>query len=195
MRKSNRWLILLLLAVVEGLVALILYFRVPSEAANSGFLGFSDSRWMVGAAATLVWLGLTAALVYAFQNPVIWETLSQRFNRWLQTGSHVWVVRSLLFVLLITCLELFLLTYLALPVHSRPLILCLGLVMIEGLIWSLWFFRKPIDLLAGWRSLDPSQRLVFWILIGISLILFIIFIPQNMQGVQDRHQLVYVWRR
>ena len=189
MIKNNRWLALLSLATIEGIFALVYYFQVPSETANSGLLGFSTSRWLVGGLAILIWIGLVAGLFFLVRKWDLAEPKLQRLNTWLDEGSHAWVIRVLLFALLIVCLELYLLTYLAYPIHLRPLILWVGLVIFEGLGWLFYFFRKPLHGRAGWQQLSRTQKIVFWVLIGVGVLFFILFIPQNMQGVQDRHQL------
>jgi hypothetical protein len=187
MNHINRWVFLIGIAFLEGMTALFFYFRIPSEATNSGWLGYSTSRWFIGTTFILILILLFGGLIYIFLHIPVWENLSNRFNQWLNSSSHTWTARVVLMVGLLACVEIYLLSYLSLPIHLRPLILWLGLVLFETLTLSFWFFRKPIDLWAGWRSLEMQQRWIFVVLSVIGLIFFCLIIPQNLHGAETPH--------
>ena len=189
MKYINRWVSLILLAAIEGLAALFLYFQIPSEADSAILLGFSSSRIFVGILYLILILGLLLLIAYTQINTQKTSLFSDNINRYLQTGRRIWIVRFLLSVAILAGIEAYLLTYLSLPPHLRPIILWAILVLAESLIWSFIFFHAPLNLLSGWHSLNATQKKVFWVLLGISLALFIIFIPQNLRGIQDRHDL------
>jgi len=187
MKGINRWAWLILVVFFEGLAALFFYFRIPSETANSGLLGYSSSRWLIGGSFFFVQLLFLVGIIYILFHKQVWEKLSNRFNQWLNSDSHTWFFRVLILVGLLACLEAYLLSYLSLPVHLRPLIFCLGLALLETLAWSFWFFKKPLDLLASWRSLDRHQRWTFVVLIAIGFFFFCLIIPQNLHGAESLH--------
>jgi hypothetical protein len=189
MKTLNRWFYLILLAWVEGLAAIVFYFQIPSETQNAALFGFSSSRLIIGGLTIFIWLLLLAGIIYRQLRPLQWNTYSDQFNHWLENGSRISATRVLLAVGLLACLESYLLTYLAFPIHLRPVIIWLAVVFLESLIWSFIFFRQHLNLLAGWQSLSSQQKKVFWILLAVSLILFITFIPQNMRNAHDRHEL------
>ena len=141
MKKLHRWNVLLALALAEGLAALVFYFRLPSETANAGWLGYSTSRWLVGGVVCLLVLVLSILLIFVLTHRAASDRLGARLNAWFESGSHVWAARVLFLVGLLACLETYLLSYLSLPLHLRPLILWLALLLLEALAWSFWFFR------------------------------------------------------
>jgi hypothetical protein len=187
MKTINRWAWLTLLALFEGLAALIFYFRIPSESVNSGLLGYSTSRWLIGAAAVLICFILSAVLIYSFIRRPAWLLASQKVNRWLESGDHIWAVRVLILAGLLTCLEVYLLSYLSWPIHLRPLIIWLALVLVQGLIWSFWFFHYPLNFFVKWHTLDRQQRWILLTLAVMGLLFFCLIIPPNLRGAETPH--------
>ena len=96
-------------------------------------------------------------------------------------------MRILLAAALLAALEAYLLSYLAWPIHLRPLITWLALAAAEGLGWSIWFNRLSLDLLKPWRTLNLQQRWILLALAAIGLLFFGLIIPPNMRGAETPH--------
>ncbi|MCE1255063.1 MAG: hypothetical protein LWX83_16135 [Anaerolineae bacterium] len=185
MRKPDRWIILLILAVVQGLAALFLYFQIPSESESAVLWGFSLSRLLVGGGFLIFVLAIFILILLIQKFPDKYSRIKEALDKHLKRGRTIWKIRFFLFTALLACSEVYLLSFLALPPHM----LWLALVITEGIIFSFLFYRVPLNILRGWQSLNDTQKKVFWVLIAISLVLFLSFIPQNLRGIQDRHQL------
>ena len=94
--KSTHWSTLTILAFIEGLAALVFYFWIPSETGRPGWLGFSPSRWLIGICIFLFLLVLLGWIIFIYSQPAKWENISQKWNGWLDSGSHIWGARVIL---------------------------------------------------------------------------------------------------
>ena len=185
--KRTHWSTLTILAFIEGLAALVFYFWIPSETGRPGWLGFSPSRWLIGICIFLFLLVLLGWIIFIYSQPAKWENISQKWNGWLESGSHIWGARVILLTGLLACIEAFLLSFLSFPIHLRPLILWIGLLILESLIGSFWFYKKPVHFWSAWQSLSKQQRLILITLCTIGLVFFCLIIPQNLHGAETPH--------
>ena len=85
------------LAIIEGLVAEVLFLRVPSESENALFFGYSASRIMLGGAALVVMLFFAWALVMSFWRPHWLNRVHGRLNEWNAQGDR-WLLVFIAFL-------------------------------------------------------------------------------------------------
>lgn len=79
------------LALIEGLVALVLFLRVPSESENALFFGYSASRILLGGLGMVVLLFFAFALVLSFWRPRWLDRVHGRLDEWISQGNR-WLV-------------------------------------------------------------------------------------------------------
>ena len=187
MREKDQRFLISILTLAEGLAALIFYFSFPSENDRSGFLGFSTARWLAGLAVFLLWTGFLILTIRVRRWPPTLQKKSVIFRAWLAEGSRLHLLRLVLLAVLCACLEAFILTFLSLPFHLRPVIIWLGLIAIQALVYTHTALPPPTPRRSFWASLDKQQRSVFMLLLGLSLFFFMIIIPQNLRGAETPH--------
>lgn len=184
------------LALVEGLAALAVLLRVPSE--SGGMLGYSPARL---AAALLLLCGTGLAgflLTQSLRWPTSAETLLERLDSFTApAGRLFWISAALVFCAGL-CVLVFLFTYLVYPPHLRGAVMWAGLLCLQTLGFLGWRydrkyrhggFWQPLQALPSWSNLDGGQRRLFWALALVGLIYFAAFTIPNAQGAHTLDEL------
>jgi hypothetical protein len=180
---------LLLAALFEGAGAFAWIMVNPSEAANARLLGYSYLR--LGLA------GLVIVIMLAL-GWVIWrgKNYDQRIDSYLLQGDHLLFVQSVLLAGFINSVVSFMFSWLFIQPNLRPVIVWSGLVFLQFWLAVAIIYRKVYRqkdftrryrLLPSWGDLEPVQKKVLLVLLGMALIYFALFIPLNLAGANDEH--------
>ncbi|HTX78834.1 MAG TPA: hypothetical protein VMC62_04160, partial [Longilinea sp.] len=182
---------------LEGIAALLVLMRMPSEAGSARVLGYSYARLAVAAVTLLATLLLAAAGVWFLRRPEKAEALIDRAEGWLLTGDRLFFVQNALLIGFIFLAGAFLFTWLFILPHLRGLIAWAGLTALQlyivlrvrhSAIYRQKDFKTRYRLLPRLSDLEPRQKHVLLVLLLVGLAYFAAFIPTNLQGAEDEHQ-------
>jgi hypothetical protein len=187
---------LLTLFVLEGSLALILFMQTASKAGRAAFLNYSWSRLgMAGGVLLVLMVGL-----YFLARMIRETSFSQHLSTFLDAhlnrpSGRPGTVSLMLAIASLFSIELFLIGYIALPIHMRPLLLWLILTCLQGwLVVRLAYrsiFRAQASLwqrlLLAFTNLTRTQRLVVLVMAILGGLYFLAFIPVNLGGTEDMH--------
>jgi hypothetical protein len=197
MNKATLLKLLCLAAVLEGLVALVVLMRMPSEAGAARLLGYSYSRLAV-AAVTLLALALPAwAGLHFIRKPDKADAFATRVEAWLLFGDRLFFVQNALLIAFIFLAGAFLFTWLFILPHLRGLIAWAGLTALQfylvlrvqyGAVYHEKDFKERYRLLPRLADLGSRQKKVLLVLSLVGLAYFAAFIPTNLRGAEDQHQ-------
>jgi hypothetical protein len=184
------------LALVEGLAALAVLLRVPSE--SGGLWGYSPARLAV-AFLLLCGTGLAGFLLArALHWPTGAERLLARLDGFAAFPGHLfWISAALVFCVAL-CTLVYLFTYLVVPPHLRGSVVWAGLLSLQSLVllglryremYRSANFWQPLHALPRWSNLDREQRRVFGMLTLVGFVYFAAFAIPNAQGAHTLDEL------
>lgn len=198
--KTTHIKLILYIWLILTITASIFFLSTLSEAENAFFLGYSKSRLlMVGL--LFVFLLLQAVYLYRIQTKQE-KTQNQikQLNHWLQDGDHLYSTTYGLILLFFFSLGSILFTWLFFPAILRPLLILFSILIVSLLIILRFDFKntyqtksKPtyIHFLPRLNHLSSSQKKTFFILMGLGLIYFLLFIPVNLLNTSTAHIFKY----
>jgi hypothetical protein len=184
---------LFLASFCEGTAALAWLMANPSKEANARLFGYSYLR--LGLAAWLTALLVVLAVL-------AWRGGKQAaaFDRYIRQADHLYFIQSGLLAGVLLAAGSFVFSWLFIPPNLRPLIAWAGLVLIQFWLAITILFRETYRqkdftrryrLLPAWSGLDPAQKKVLLVLLGLGLVYFALFIPLNLAGAEDEHTFSY----
>ncbi len=87
---------LLVVTALEGLIAILFVFGIPSEIENAWLWGFSKSRMAVGGGILITVLLLLAITLFVFLNDKRTSVILQKIKRFLEKDNHLLVALLIL---------------------------------------------------------------------------------------------------
>jgi hypothetical protein len=198
MKPSKNSLFLTLLTV-EGAVSLAVYFSARSETQNAHLLGFSYARLAVGAAVLVLMLVLAGLAVWTARRPEIPRRWLERYDGWANTSGRVWGLPAALLLTTLFLVGAYFFTYLFLPAHLRPVLIWLAtvplqagafLAVVNPAVYRRCPFRSLGQYLPSWNNLSQAQKRTAWVLLALSVVYFLAFIPANLKNSRDPHDFM-----
>jgi hypothetical protein len=195
MMKAKHVKVFLLFTVGEGIMALLFFMSRRSDQESARLFGFSYLRLGM-AGADLIILGLLALVTFKALRDARWsEGVTQRVARYLEesigeSSKRLFTVQGGFIIALVALIEAFFLTWCSIPPPLRPMIawailICVQAWLILRIVYASDYRKRPSlvnSIRSIWQSWTPVQRKVFFILSGIGLVYFLVFIPVNISG-------------
>ncbi len=180
--------------------ALLLFLSTPSEAENAFLWGYSKSRLLVSGI-VLLFIALQAGLLILIQKkPIISQQSVNHFTEWLNQRDHLYSTIYTLGFMFVFSLGALLFTWLLFPPVLRPIfVLFSALLASLGLLLRIVFkttfqTKSPpgyIYFLPKLAQLAPHQQQTFFMLMGLGLIYFLLFVPANLLNTETAHVFRY----
>lgn len=198
MKPVKPHLFLTLLAV-EGVAALAVFFGTRSEAENARLLGFSYARLAVGAAVLVLVLVLGGLAVWTRLHPERPRRWLERYDAWAVTPGRVWGLPAALLLAALFLVGAYFFTYLFLPGHLRPVLIWLAAAPVQAgsflaianpAVYRRCPFGSLGQFLPSWKTLSRIQKRTAWVLLALSVLYFLAFIPANLKNSKDPHDFM-----
>jgi hypothetical protein len=192
---------LLIGILLAGLLALAYLLFLPQDLTRGHLVNYGIFKTLCFGIMAAGLLASAGALI-RFQTNSTWgQAIADKLNKYLmERESRLFNLNFILIIAFIFLIEGYLLTFIAVPVPARPIILwmaiaCLLLIIALRLIYRDTFKKRASlgkRLKTGWNSWSDTQRKVFIILVILGAIYFAAFIPVNYGGrVHPDEQVIY----
>jgi len=181
----------LLLCLLAGLGSAVYLLLMPLDTSRGRLVDYGTLRTLLLALMLAACAGLGWLAIGIKRQGTRAAALPDKLHRWLNhPPARLFRVQGALLIVLITLIELWLLTFFSLPVPLRPGILwaflacALAWLTLRRAYTARWRERKSLRarLKDGWQNWSRTQRQVFLILAVMGLLYFLAFFPVNYGG-------------
>jgi hypothetical protein len=187
--KTKTLLIFSIVTFLETSASLYYLLVMEFTPGRGGIINYETLRGILAGVLGITAAGLAIFTAVLFVKPNIGQALSRWLDKSLVEGKkRLFFIQGGLIILTIFLGECFLLSYLAFPEPTRPLLLLAALLCLEG-----WIFLRAgyageyrmrpntwARMRAKWSEWEPVQRRTFLVLVLLGLIYFSAFIPGNL---------------
>ncbi|MFC2063589.1 hypothetical protein ACFLXB_00635 [Chloroflexota bacterium] len=187
---------LLFLFLVEGILSMALFIQKPSKPDRAVLFNFSLSRLGLVFVVFVALVGASYFLVRLYSKGSFPDRMANSIHAYLTASDdRIHLASLFLAAASLFSFEVFLIGYISLPIHIRPLLLWLVLTLLQvwlvlRFVYQASFRLKPTlwtRLRTGFTSLTRTQRQVIIAIFVLSSLYFIAFIPANFGGAETMH--------
>jgi hypothetical protein len=177
-----------IIVILEGIAANILLWNMQFDSGRGQIVNYAVLRVILTTLSSILLVFLIGFLFALSRRdniaPTIFAVLDDRL---LGSKNRLFLVQGILILLTIFLAECFLLTYLAIPVPTRPILVWATLTIFQvWLVLRLVYapeYKARLSLVGWlkgkWKEWIPVQQKTFMVLAFMSLVYFIGFMPSN----------------